>query len=210
MAGCAEIEMEIEDSQTLGTLAGLLAERYPRLGVSTGIRLAVNRTFVALDHPVRNGDEIGVIPPVSGGAPDACVRLVRETIDVDALMQQAGAAGCGAIATFSGLVRPETSGEKSLTALDYESYEEMAHSQLAEIRGRAIAKFGLIEAIVVHRLGTVPLGETSIAVIVSSAHRAEAFEACRYIVDAVKADAPIWKKDVWSDGSRNWVDPTCS
>ena len=209
MAGVAEVDMELDDHQTVGMLAGLLAQRYPKVAPMMGIRLAVNRRFVAMNHALSDGDEVGVIPPVSGGAPDASVQLVRDTIDVADLIRKAAIDGQGAVASFCGVVRPEQSGTLALSALDYEAYEEMALSQMREICHRSIEKHGLLQVIVVHRLGRIAIGETSIAVVVASEHRAAAFEACRYIVDAIKMDVPIWKKDVWSDGSQTWVAPTC-
>ena len=208
MAGVAEVDLELDDRQSVGMLAGLLSERFPKLGSMTGIRLAVNQRFVAMDHPLSDGDEVGVIPPVSGGAPDVSVQLVRNTIDVAELIRQAAIVGHGAVASFCGVVRPEQSGALALKALDYEAYEEMALSQMREICRRNVEKHGLLHALVVHRLGRIAIGETSIAVVVTSEHRAAAFEACRCIVDAIKMDVPIWKKDVWSDGSQTWVDPT--
>ncbi|MEK6643435.1 MAG: molybdenum cofactor biosynthesis protein MoaE [Planctomycetota bacterium] len=114
----------------------------------------------------------------------------------------------GAVATFAGTVRAEDACNRQLLALDYEAYEEMAIAMLTNICKRAIEQFAVLDAIIAHRLGRVKLGEASIVVAVVSAHRVEAFDACRWIVDQVKTDVPIWKKDVWSDGSTSWVDPS--
>ena len=205
-----QISLEIAAGETVGGVAGKLAEKYPKLGQSLGIRLAVNRTFVPLSHVVQDGDEIAVIPPVSGGAPAPRVGLTREPLVTDAVVAELKRPDAGAVATFVGTVRAELDGCKVLTALEYEAYEEMALEQMESARKKAVEKFGVLDAAVHHRLGCIPLGDASILVVVASAHRVEAFDACRWIVDKVKADAPIWKKNIWADGSAEWVDPTCS
>lgn len=205
-----QISLEIAAGETVGGVAGKLAEKYPKLGQSLGIRLAVNRTFVPLSHVVQDGDEIAVIPPVSGGAHAPRVGLTREPLVTDAVVAELKRPDAGAVATFVGTVRAELDGCKVLTALEYEAYEEMALEQMESARKKAVEKFGVLDAAVHHRLGRIPLGEASILVVVASAHRVEAFDACRWIVDKVKADAPIWKKNIWADGSAEWVDPTCS
>lgn len=205
-----QVSIEIAAGETVGGVAGKLAEKYPKLGQSLGIRLAVNRTFVPLSHVVQDGDEIAVIPPVSGGAPAPRVGLTTEPLVTDAVVAELRRPDAGAIATFAGTVRAELEGCKPLTALEYEAYREMALEQMETARQKAIEKFGVLDAAVHHRLGRISLGDASILVVVVSAHRVEAFDACRWIVDKVKADAPIWKKNIWADGSAEWVDPTCS
>lgn len=114
----------------------------------------------------------------------------------------------GAVATFEGTVRAEAGDDgRTLSALQYEAYEAMAAEQMATLRERAMKAFGILDAALVHRLGRVPLGEASVAVVVSAAHRAAAFDACRWLIDTLKADVPIWKKEIWSDGSTTWSDP---
>ncbi|MFQ5412080.1 MAG: molybdenum cofactor biosynthesis protein MoaE [Phycisphaerae bacterium] len=209
LAGEEALPIEIDAGQTVGDVAGVLAERYPKLGAALGIRLAVNRAYVALDQVLADGDEVAVIPPVSGGAPLPRVALTREAIDTDALADEMRRDEAGAIATFVGVVRADTSEDgKTLSALEYHAYEEMAVEQMQAIRRRAGERFEILDAAIVHRLGRLDRGEASIAVIVVSAHREPAFDACRWIVDAIKTDVPIWKKDVWADGSNGWVDPT--
>src|SRR5690606_25927464 len=139
-----------------------------------------------------------------GGAPSSRVALTNEPIDVTALVDDLATTEAGAVATFVGTVRAESDDGRALSALEYAAYDEMALELLGAIRRRAGEKFELLDAAVVHRLGRVSIGEASIAVVVVSAHRAAAFDAVRYIVDAVKTDVPIWKKDIWSDGTANW------
>ena len=135
------------------------------------------------------------------------VALVREPIEVDPIVRDMHDDRAGAVAAFTGTVRRETRGDQVLAALEYHAYEDMALEQMDVIRRRALDDFDILDAAMIHRLGRLELGVASIAIVVVSAHRAPAFDACRWILDAVKADAPIWKKDVWADGSMTWVDP---
>ncbi len=199
--------MTVDDGATVGEAAAILSEKYPRLGSSLGVRLAVNRTYVALDHVLADGDEVAVIPPVSGGTDVDRVRLTRDVIDVQALAGEMQSNEAGAIITFVGTVRAEQADARTLAALDYHAYEDMALEQMAAIRRHAGEKFEILDATIMHRLGKLGLGEASIAIVVAAAHRAAAFDAARWIIDAVKADVPIWKKDVWADGETSWVEP---
>ena len=207
VAGGPSMPLDIEDGQTVEDVARQLGERFPRLRDAVGVRLAVNRAYVPMDHALADGDEVAVIPPVSGGAPSPRIALIREPIDVAALVEDLQDENAGAVASFTGTVRRETQGDRVLVALDYHAYEDMALEQLRHIRERALADFDILDAAVVHRLGRLELGAASIAVVAVAPHRAPAFDACRRMLDAVKADAPIWKKDVWADGSLTWVDP---
>ena len=126
------------------------------------------------------------------------VRLTREPIDLLAL--QATAPGDGALCVFAGVVRNENAGRPVLR-LEYEAYEEMALAVLAEVEAQARRRFPVTEVHIVHRLGALEVGDASVAVAVASPHRAEAFEACRYAIDTLKATAPIWKKEFYADGA---------
>jgi len=207
-AGTDRAALTLDDGATVGEAAAVLAEKYPQLGSSLGIRLAVNRAYVALDHVLAEADEVAVIPPVSGGSGVDRVRLTRDVIDVEALAADMQSNEAGAIITFVGTVRAERSDARTLAALDYHAYEDMAVEQLRAIRRHAGEKFEILDAAIVHRLGKLALGDASITIVVAAAHRAAAFDATRWIIDAVKADVPIWKKDVWADGETSWVDPT--
>lgn len=208
LAGVGEVSLELKDGETLGGLAGVLAERYPKLGAALGLRLAVNREYAALDRVLCAGDEVAVIPPVSGGAGSQRVLLTREPIEVGEIAAELRDDGVGAVASFVGTVRSDTSDGRRLCGLEYHAYEAMATEQMEAIRERAMAKYDIRDATIVHRLGRLNLGEASIAVVAVAAHRAAAFDACRWMIDAVKIDVPIWKKDIWADGSVSWVEPT--
>lgn len=204
LAGETELSLEVPRNITVGGVAGILAENYPQLGDALGIRLAVNKEYCALDRVLRENDEVAVIPPVSGGGTMPRVQLIREPIDMSPLMVEMRTDGCGAVSTFDGVVRAESSEGRNLSALDYEAYEEMALEQLAAIRRRAGEKFDIVDAAIVHRLGRVPIGEPSVSVVVVSAHRKDGLDAVRYIIDTLKVDVPIWKKEIWSDGQKSW------
>lgn len=134
-------------------------------------------------------------------------RLVREPIDVAALVREVEHPGCGAIATFVGVVRAERRDDAQLAALDYSAYEPMALSEMERIAAAAAAAHEIHAIRVVHRLGRMEIGEASVALVVSAPHRAAAFDACRAIIERLKVSVPIFKRECWSDESSTWVDP---
>ncbi|MFH1679974.1 MAG: endonuclease III [Candidatus Eisenbacteria bacterium] len=134
------------------------------------------------------------------------VRLCREPIDVGVLVRSASSPAAGAVCAFQGTVRAE--GEKDpLAALEYTAYEEMAIREMERLREETIARFGVKEVLIVHRIGRLAVGEASVAVVVSAAHREEAFAACRHAIDALKSSVPIWKKEISKSGGSAWVEP---
>ena len=137
------------------------------------------------------------------------IDIVNHVIDEANLLQQAKSESCGATILFAGTTRRTTDGRITET-LHYEAYGEMARRELERIRGCAIEKFSLEQCAIVHRVGEVPLGETSIVVVVCSPHRKQAFEAAAWIMDQVKQDVPIWKQEVWANGDKEWVHPNSS
>jgi len=157
-----------------------------------------------------DNDEVGLLPPVSGGAVSSglqganLVRLTREVIDADRLVRAAKQGEDGAVVVFDGIVRNHTRGRQTLY-LDYEAYEEMAMKQMGELAADAATKFGVRYVSIVHRLGRLQVGETSVLIIVSSAHRAQAYEASRWLIDTLKKTVPIWKKETFVDGAV-WAD----
>jgi len=168
-------------------------------GLAEGIPLvmAVNREYASEDDVLDAGDELALIPPVSGGAPRATgsVRVTPEPLSLDALAASVRDPRAGAVVTFSGVTR-------EVERLDYEAYAEMAEQRIGEIVSEAIERHGLCAAAAEHRVGEVPLSEPSVIVAVSAPHRGEAFAGAREIIDRVKAEAPIWKRepDGWVEG----------
>ena len=134
------------------------------------------------------------------------VELTNEPIDVAGLMNHVSSTQAGAVVLFLGTTREFTDGKQTVT-LDYEAYDQMAMKKLQELEETAREKWSLVECGIIHRLGNVPLGEASVAIAVSSAHRAAAFDAGRWLIDTLKVEVPIWKQEHWSDGSSEWVHP---
>jgi molybdopterin synthase catalytic subunit/molybdopterin converting factor small subunit len=169
-----------------------------------GLLYAVNRRYADRDQELADGDEVALIPPVSGGAgDDATVTIGADPVDLGALVERVADPGAGAIATFLGVVRDSARG-RDVEWLEYEAYDDMARSEMARIAEAAVARHGCLHAAVAHRTGRVQIGEASVAIAVSSAHRAQALAACKEIIDTLKASVPIWKKERY-DGGEEWI-----
>jgi molybdopterin synthase catalytic subunit len=171
--------------------------------------VAVNREYASPEQVLRDGDEVAILPPVSGGTPvsgssDGLVQIVREPIDTERIVSAIKSGGDGAVCVFDGIVRDNTRGRATLH-LDYEAYEEMALKQMHALRDEAKAKFAVREIAIVHRLGRLFVGETSVLIAVTSEHRGAAFDACRYVIDTLKKTVPIWKREQFADGAV-WAD----
>jgi molybdopterin synthase catalytic subunit/molybdopterin converting factor small subunit len=171
--------------------------------------IAVNHEYAAPEQTLHDGDEVAILPPVSGGSeppvlPAAPVHLTREPIDADAIVRHLKAGPDGAVCVFDGIVRDNTRGRATLH-LDYEAYEEMALRQMRLLRAEAIEHFGVREVAIAHRLGRLTVGETSVLIAVASAHRGAAFDACRWVIDTLKKTVPIWKREQFADGAV-WAD----
>jgi MoaE-MoaD fusion protein len=208
-------EKETIELPERATVAELLREFFalaPQLEKYAGsLAIAVNQEYALPTLVLREGDEIALLPPVSGGsAADASVegsewiRLQREAIDAGLLLAAVKEGEAGAVVVFDGIVRNNTRGRRTLY-LDYESYEAMALSQMQGLARDAQQRFGVRRVALVHRLGRLQVGETSVLIVVASAHRAQAFDACRWIIDTLKKTVPIWKKEWFEDGAV-WAD----
>jgi molybdopterin synthase catalytic subunit len=179
------------------------AELLPRIAVS------VNAEYAHSGHILQEGDEVGLLPPVSGGLGDGVgveviTYLTQEPIPAESLISAAKQGSDGAVVVFDGIVRDNTRGRRTLY-LDYEAYEEMASRQMKELSEQAVSRFGVRGVTLVHRLGRLLVGETSVLIIVASAHRAAAYEASRWLIDTLKKTVPIWKKETFVDGAV-WAD----
>ncbi len=212
---CQSAQLEVPDGTTADDFKKIVGKEYPAIeGLMPSVRLAVNEEFAVADQVLRDGDEVAVIPPVSGGEQDEPIWAAL--IDSPLSFDQASAfvssdISVGAVVSFEGRTRSENDSQHGqLVRLDYEAYGSMAQQQLIRLAGDARERWSLARVAVLHRVGTVAIGESSVVIVVASAHRAEAFEACRWLIDSIKKDVPIWKKDVFEDGYVRWVDPTGS
>jgi molybdopterin synthase catalytic subunit/molybdopterin converting factor small subunit len=205
-------EMLSSESQTLDLPAGstvdAILEHYRELlpqqpKLWSTLAIAVNQSYAVKGCLLRDGDEVALLPPVSGGS-GSFVSLVKEPIDSSALTAQVKQGEDGAVVVFDGIVRNNTRGRRTLF-LVYEAYEEMALRQMRALAEEAVAAHGVRQVAMVHRLGRLEVGETSVLIAVSSAHRAQAFEACRWLIDTLKKTVPIWKKEHFEDGAV-WAD----
>jgi len=205
----------LPDQATAADVINHCARQFPSLKDSLStIAISVNQQYADSKHELRAGDEVGLLPPVSGGSvsrtdeahakPDR-VTIVREKIDTAALLEQVKQPEDGAVVVFEGIVRNHTRDRRTLF-LEYEAYEEMALKQLESLAVQARSQFAIREVAIVHRLGRLEIGEASVLIVVASAHRAAAFDACRWLIDTLKHTVPIWKKEhfeggaVWADG----------
>jgi MoaE-MoaD fusion protein len=192
-AGSGSVTLELPEGarvrDALDSLSGL-AEGIPLV-------MAVNREYASEEQVLDAGDELALIPPVSGGSAPS-VRVSAEALSLDSLAARVRDPRAGAVVTFSGVTR-------EVDRLDYDAYAEMAEERMAAIAAEAVERHGLCAAAVEHRVGEVPLSEPSVIVAVSAPHRGEAFAGAREIIDRVKAEAPIWKKEI-EGGEGRWVD----
>ena len=195
---------ELRAGESVSSLLAALREegRVSEAALRTAA-VAVNRDYVKPEHVLCDGDEIAILPPVSGGT-GGHIELVREPIDADAIVRAIKAGSDGAVCVFDGIVRDNTRGRSTLH-LDYEAYEEMALKQMELLRAEAIEHFNVRDVAISHRLGRLVVGETSVLIVVASAHRGAAFEACRWVIDTLKKTVPIWKKEQFVDGAV-WAD----
>jgi molybdopterin synthase catalytic subunit/molybdopterin converting factor small subunit len=215
--GTSPATVELRDGASVAELLAALGARVPAPPLR-GIAVSVNAEYATAEQILRDGDEVGLLPPVSGGTARAegpartanasdenvpepvGVALTRERIDAEKLVAAAKCGEDGAVVVFDGIVRNNTRGRRTLY-LDYEAYEEMALKQMKQLGAEARERFKVRQVTMVHRLGRLDVGETSVLIVVASAHRAQAFEACRWLIDTLKQTVPIWKKETFADGA---------
>jgi MoaE-MoaD fusion protein len=195
--------LDLPEGATVGEVLRHYMATIPQLkDFLPSIALSVNQEYVGPEVKLKANDEVALLPPVSGGAPK--VFLVREKIDIQGTLEGIKRPEDGAAVVFEGVVRNNTRGRSTLY-LDYESYEEMAVKQLGSLVEQAIAQFKVRDVAIVHRLGRLQIGDTSVLIVVASAHRDAAFDACRWLIDTLKRTVPIWKKEYFEDGAV-WAD----
>jgi len=201
LTGFAQEQVELSEGESLEGLRRRYETRFPRLrSVAGSLLMAVNQEIAKGPTPLRDGDEVAFIPPVSGGAGEDFFRLTRSPISASDLAKQLRAPKDGAVVVFEGIVRNHSRGRATLY-LEYEAYEPMAILKMEALGGEAKQKFAIDAIGMIHRLGRLEIGETSVAIIVTAEHRRAAFEACQYAIDRLKQIVPIWKKEYFADGT---------
>ena len=205
--GTEELRVELEPGTTAGALREKLGEATPAL-LRVPVAYAVNRDYAHADSVLADGDEVAFIPPISGGGGGADLYrfdLTEGPIDPRGLEAECRTDRDGAVVTFAGTTRDHNEGAEVLS-LSYETYTEMAQRVMCQLFEEAVKRFPITRARVVHRLGEVPVGEASVVVVVASPHRGPAFDACRFLMDRLKHEVPIWKREKLRDeqGER-WV-----
>ena len=207
--------IELEDGATIADLMLKLvadSRHGNRLELQlAGIAVGVNAEYATATRVLRDGDEVALLPPVSGGTArpadsseeslqEPTVVLTRERIETEKLVSAAKRGEDGAVVVFDGIVRDNSRGRATLY-LDYEAYEEMALAEMLRLAAQARERFGVRHVAIVHRLGRLQIGETSVLIVVASGHRAQAFDASRWLIDTLKQTVPIWKKETFADGA---------
>jgi molybdopterin synthase catalytic subunit len=211
MAGKAADEIELPEGASVREVIAHYQSQLPQLKQSlNSLALAVNQQYTGPDTKLNERDEVALLPPVSGGAPPVGelvakhARITRHPIYAQQILELLKRGEDGAALVFEGVVRNQTRGRGTLY-LNYEAYEEMALQQMETLAAQALEDFQIRDVALVHRLGRLKIGETSVLVAVASAHRAAAFEACRWLIDTLKRKVPIWKKEYFEDGAV-WAD----
>jgi len=202
--GRASLQVEIAEGATAGDLLAHLASAHPRLeGVARHLLLSVNREYADRSALLKAGDEVALIPPVSGGAEAPLFEISEAPLSVDAVAAKVARRSSGAIATFTGVVREHSRGRR-VDHLEYEAYPEMALAKMREIADEIRAKWEVDAVAISHRVGRLEVGEASVVIAAAAPHRQQALEACAYAIERLKVTVPIWKKEVWTDGSE-WI-----
>jgi len=208
-AGCDELHIDAH-AITIAELLNKVSREYPTLSDMLScekILVSINQEYAGSNATVRDGDEVAFMPPFSGGAiMRGSVRIQEDTFSLEQEVGhlKGGSSSIGAIVTFLGTTRDISKG-KAVAQLEFEHYAGMAEKKLGEIRDRAVREYGIIDVTIIHRIGTIPVGEDIVLIVVAAEHREEAFAACRFCIDELKKIAPIWKKETTPDGEV-WVE----
>ena len=218
LVGKASDTLDLDQGASVADLLAHYETQIPRLRESLpSLALAVNQEYASTETKLRSNDEVAILPPVSGGKDGSRIAsggghrretahcaIGRGPIQTQEVLADVKRGEDGAAVTFEGVVRNQTRGRKTLY-LDYEAYDDMAIKQMESLAGQALSQFHIRDVALIHRLGRLEIGETSVLIVVASAHRAAAFDACRWLIDMLKRTVPIWKKEYFEDGAV-WAD----
>jgi MoaE-MoaD fusion protein len=209
-AGKASDTLDLPEGSSLATVLEYYGARIAGLReMLPSVALAVNQQYAGVGTSLKADDEIALLPPVSGGSGEVSAgrrhaSIVGGPIDMLHTLTTLKCGEDGAAVVFEGVVRNQTRGRNTLY-LEYEAYEEMAQQQMEALADQALKQFAIRDVALVHRLGRLEIGETSVLIVVASAHRAAGFDACRWLIDTLKRTVPIWKKEYFEDGAV-WAD----
>lgn len=199
------MDLDLPEGGTVETAWNAVVTRHPQLEQYRPFTLfAVGHDYVEPDHPLKAGDELLLFPPVSGGSDPDLFAVVQRPLSPDEIAARVDEPGAGGVVIFSGIVRDNTDG-RAVKFLEYEAHAAMAETKMREIGAAIRARWaGVRRVAMLHRIGRLEIGESSVLIAVSAAHRGDAFEACRYAIDTLKRTVPVWKKEHFEDGEV-WV-----
>jgi molybdopterin synthase catalytic subunit len=206
-AGSSTLELTLEAPATVERVFAILKSRHPKLAeMERSLLFAVNEEYASISDPLSDGDRLAVLPPVSGGETDGrdIFEITREPIDIAGLRARLLEGDSGAVVIFDGIARNNTQGRRTLH-LEYEGYEPMSLRTMEQIGREVRERWAINRVGIIHRLGRIDTTESSVVIVVTSAHRKIAFEACQYAIDRLKKIVPIWKKEFFEDGAV-WVE----
>ncbi len=203
--GASSLDVEVAAPATVESVFAILKSEHPRLAqMERSLLFAVNEEYASLADPLADRDRLAILPPVSGGEAQDVFEITREPIDIAGLRARLLTGESGAVVIFDGVARNNTKGRSTLY-LEYEGYTEMALKTMAQISSEVHEKWPINRLGIIHRLGRIEISESSVVIVVTSAHRRVAFEACHYAIDRLKKIVPIWKKEYFVDGEV-WVE----
>ncbi len=197
---------DLPDITTADEISAAVFQRFPQLAeLRESVIVAVNEEYVRGTFPIRACDEVALIPPVSGGAPNnERFKITADVLNIEALHELVRTPAAGAVSLFVGVVRENNLG-RDVDYLEYEAYPPMAVKKMREIAGDLHSRWEITDVAMHHRTGRLEIGEASVVIAVASAHRKASLEACHYAIDRLKQIVPIWKKEVWTDGE-HWIE----
>ena len=217
LVGKSGESLDLPEGSSVRNVLEHYTSHVPRLAESlASLAVAVNQQYAGTGTKLKSNDEVALLPPVSGGSsanasppgrpaePRPYASIISHPIDTQSVLDGIKQGEDGAVVIFEGVVRNQTRGRTTLY-LDYEAYEEMALRQMEALAEQALKEFRIRDVALVHRLGRLEIGETSVLIVVAAAHRAAAFDACRWLIDTLKRTVPIWKKEYFEDGAV-WAD----